>query len=278
MCRKHLNRAQQDARIEGFIQKEQPSCPDHPEAAVKITRFDQSRPLLHCHRPTGEKIQYPAQGKGRLQTPASTAHTSWCNWGIDIPWSVLSGIPAQGPPAAHIELRPGPQETLRKLGSTLAGQLPEGTLLGKRTMPGKHHITLRYLGNSTQYQLERMEAAAEEATRVVSQAKLELGTAPGSFPLTGDPGRRVIWADVKGDTELLQTARLKLDEAAKEAGYQSAGWDFTPHITLGILTAPEGMMEEALEMWRETAAGAQGEGWNAGEARLVTKERWENRP
>ena len=273
LCRKHLNRAQQDARIEGFIREEQPSCPDHPEAAVRVTRFDQSRPLLHCPRPTGEEIQYPAQGEGRVRTPAGATHTSWCNWGIDIPRSVLSGIPAQGPPRAHIELRPGPQEKLRKLGSTLAGRVPEGTLLSNRTMPGKHHITLRYLGNSTQCQLERMEAAAEDATRTTTLAKLELGTAPGSFPLTGHPGRRVIWVDVKGDTELLQTARLKLDEAAKEAGYQSAEWDFTPHITLGILTAPEEKMNEALEKWREIAAGAQGEGWSAGEARLITKER-----
>ena len=88
LCRKHLNRYQQDDRITAYIETG-PRCPKHPRRP-KVTRWH-GEPRLFCPTPKGEPVHYRASGRGVFRRPAGTTYVDWCDWYTAIPREIITG-------------------------------------------------------------------------------------------------------------------------------------------------------------------------------------------
>ncbi|MBQ6331300.1 MAG: RNA 2',3'-cyclic phosphodiesterase [Clostridia bacterium] len=91
---------------------------------------------------------------------------------------------------------------------------------------GNHHITLRFLGESSA--LADIAAAMHEAVKDARPFVLRLG-APGSFT---HGGARTSFLSVTGDLDELNRIHETLEAALFEYGFAGGKVRFTPHITL----------------------------------------------
>ena len=98
-----------------------------------------------------------------------------------------------------------------------------------------HHITLRYLGTSTQEQLEAIQQACAIIEAQETPFLLRISRFVSYFRHSHDYRDRWIWAGVSGDTLALQKARDAIDAAADAAGYPPAIFPLTPHITVATV-------------------------------------------
>ncbi|WP_175990635.1 RNA 2',3'-cyclic phosphodiesterase [Bacillus sp. Marseille-Q1617] len=95
--------------------------------------------------------------------------------------------------------------------------------------PEDYHITLAFLGDSSQEDLD-------QAIDHVTQSLHNLGSFPLSLKRFGTFGKsdepRIFWMGVNPSSTLHQI-REKVYEACEEAGFQLDSRPFTPHITVG---------------------------------------------
>lgn len=93
------------------------------------------------------------------------------------------------------------------------------------------HLTLRFLGDSTPRQLERVQAALGEATRVCPAGTGRL-TGLGVFPESERLPPRVLWVGLELPRPFF-ALQAACERAAREAGFEPERRAFTPHLTLG---------------------------------------------
>jgi len=96
--------------------------------------------------------------------------------------------------------------------------------------PHSIHLTLKFLGN---VEAEAIPQITDAMTSVAQNAKpfsLTLSEL-GAFPNARVP--RVIWAGLKGDTELLDGLHRHLERALAAIGFAPENKAFSPHLTLG---------------------------------------------
>src|SRR5207244_8722401 len=110
--------------------------------------------------------------------------------------------------------------------------------------PALLHVTLAFLGEQPELQLEALQRVGETAARAGRSASLRLGAA-GSFGSRGSP--RVLWVGLDGDLEALSHLQARLDAALREAGFPVEDRPFRAHVTLARR--------------RETARGGAPAGW-----------------
>lgn len=102
---------------------------------------------------------------------------------------------------------------------------------------GEHHLTLRFVGNSSTRQLKTILANyARRNQDMPPEFRIHLGGIH-AFPNLEHPS--VVWASVGGDTEALRKIQAQIDEAATELGVPPADFPFNPHITLGRIKNQE---------------------------------------
>ena len=97
---------------------------------------------------------------------------------------------------------------------------------GRFVPAGNHHITLRFLGESSA--LADIAAAMHEAVRDARPFLLRLGTL-GSFT---HGGARTSYLSVTGDLDELNRIHETLEAALFEYGFAGGKVRFSPHITL----------------------------------------------
>lgn len=108
------------------------------------------------------------------------------------------------------------------------------------THPESIHLTLKFLGEIDESQIERICAALNEVADAASPLSLEIGGL-GAFPDARAP--RVLWlglADPAGSPQ--QIARLThaagdLDRALRSFGFESESKTYSPHLTLARIKA-----------------------------------------
>ena len=94
------------------------------------------------------------------------------------------------------------------------------------------HLTLKFLGNITPFDIDKLKKVLSEITKSIPCIKITLFGA-GTFPSYRRP--RVIWIGMKYPPELAEFQRLLEDRTASE-GFQREKHKFSPHITIGRVT------------------------------------------
>ena len=130
------------------------------------------------------------------------------------------------------------------------------------TRPEKIHLTLRYLGNVLEDQVEPLTASLAEALAGISEVELT-ASGLGAFPNIDRP--KVVWAGVHGD---LTALHQRVIEATDDVAEQPAdAWE--PHLTLARVSPPSQKVGRALEPLVRQTAGELFGSWIAREVLLV---------
>jgi len=106
--------------------------------------------------------------------------------------------------------------------------------------PGSMHLTLKFLGNVGQKQVEEIKKDLE--TQAKLSKPLSLVTAEtGCFPNMQRP--RVFWIGLNGEIEKLLDLQSRIDESTGKLGFPRESRPFTAHLTLARLRDDCGPVE-----------------------------------
>ena len=108
------------------------------------------------------------------------------------------------------------------------------------------HLTLKFLGETSAADTERVGTVVEAVTPRWPPLNLDLG---GLGTFQGRNGPRVVWMGVAGDPTLMGL-QSDLDASLGRAGFEPETRRFRPHVTLGRIQRPLGPSE------RESLAAA----------------------
>ncbi len=98
------------------------------------------------------------------------------------------------------------------------------------TRPEGIHLTLKFLGDIPEDQVDRVHAAMESASKGQSRLSVRLGSL-GAFPTPRKA--RVAWVGLEGDLESLVALQRSLDANLEPLGFQKEKRPFQAHLTLG---------------------------------------------
>jgi 2'-5' RNA ligase len=113
----------------------------------------------------------------------------------------------------------GVQRELAPAGRNVKWVRPEGI-----------HLTLKFLGNIEEAQVEPLYQAMSQASSGCGPLRLRM-KGVGAFPGLSRP--RVVWVGLTGDTERLIALAQDLERRLTPLGFAPEGRPFTPHLTLG---------------------------------------------
>jgi 2'-5' RNA ligase len=113
---------------------------------------------------------------------------------------------------------------------------------------GNIHLTVIFLGNVREEDIEGIGSAAGEVCRAFAPFEVAL-QGVGLFPDQRRP--RVIWLGLGGDLERLSAFRDDLQEALGPFGVKREKRAFRPHLTLGRFKAKKKMPPPLVEGLRE---------------------------
>ena len=96
-------------------------------------------------------------------------------------------------------------------------------------LENEHHITLRYIGDSTTGQLRDILGRHSLSAAPPPEFQLHLDGV-NAFPDLDSP--EVVWAGIGGDIETLKWVQARVDADATSCGAPPMDFPFTPHITV----------------------------------------------
>jgi 2'-5' RNA ligase len=101
------------------------------------------------------------------------------------------------------------------------------------------HLTLRFLGPTTDDRLPGVIAAVDSVARATAPFRVVIGGA-GAFPSVARP--RALWLGVADGAEELTAAAARLDDGLADAGWTRTDRPYSPHLTLarsdGVRSGP----------------------------------------
>jgi 2'-5' RNA ligase len=124
-----------------------------------------------------------------------------------------------------LELPPAARAATAALMDSLRPSLRGLRFLAPETL----HLTLRFLGDTTEPQVEDLRPRLDAAAAACSSAEVKIAGL-GTFPGGGSP--RVLWLGVEMPPSLLALQRA-CEQAAAAAGFPRETKPFRSHLTLG---------------------------------------------
>lgn len=115
----------------------------------------------------------------------------------------------------------------------------------KWTQADNLHLTLRFLGDIPENDLEELFEALRDGLAGISPFVLEM-TGVGAFPHWRHP--RVVWAGCGEGAEDALALAAAVEDVCEDLGYERERRPFRPHVTLGRVKLPadaEGLEEAA---------------------------------
>jgi RNA 2',3'-cyclic 3'-phosphodiesterase len=97
------------------------------------------------------------------------------------------------------------------------------------------HLTLKFLGNITIPQVEKLSEAASRSVKGLSPFKIVVEQT-GVFPKHGQP--RVLWIGVNDLSGKLGELQARLENEAGKEGFEKDDRPFHPHLTVARLRQP----------------------------------------
>lgn len=127
------------------------------------------------------------------------------------------------------------------------------TLLNERIKwvdPGKLHITLRFLGDTSPSQVKSIIKILEETVPEFQVPEVEF-MGLGLFRNIRDP--RVIWIGMDPGP-ILPALKIRMDQKFEPLGYPPEGRKFRPHLTLGRIKyiRDQNVLKDLLEEYHDT--------------------------
>lgn len=99
----------------------------------------------------------------------------------------------------------------------------------------KLHLTLKFLGDTSEKQLNDLEKIVAEISSKLTNFKLQIADT-GLFPNVKNP--RVLWIDVKDDAKNLTKINSLLEAECEKIGFAKERRGFVPHLTVGRVREP----------------------------------------
>jgi 2'-5' RNA ligase len=99
----------------------------------------------------------------------------------------------------------------------------------------KLHLTLKFLGDIDDYQLEKLTNAVQKTNKKISNFKLQISET-GVFP--NERKGRILWLDLKDETGNLLKLNKQLEEECLKIGFPKEKRNFKPHLTIARLREP----------------------------------------
>ena len=96
-------------------------------------------------------------------------------------------------------------------------------------MNGKMHLTLKFLGNTTQGSIDNLNEALFNAVKSAKVINLSI-SGTGAFPVKGRPN--VLWLGIKGDIDELKKLTVNINNSLEPLGFITEKRDFLPHVTI----------------------------------------------
>ena len=96
--------------------------------------------------------------------------------------------------------------------------------------PNSIHITLKFLGETSDAGIDELLLAMEESVQGISPFQLDIRQL-GAFPAIDRP--QVIWVGVTGAMEKLAQLQKKIEANTEQLGFKRESRAFSPHLTLG---------------------------------------------
>ena len=96
-------------------------------------------------------------------------------------------------------------------------------------MNGKMHLTLKFLGNTTQGSIDNLNEALFNAVKSAKVINLSI-SGTGAFPVKGRPN--VLWLGIKGDIDELKQLIVNINNSLEPLGFITEKRDFLPHVTI----------------------------------------------
>ena len=116
----------------------------------------------------------------------------------------------------------------------LRGEYPNLRVGWERTE--KLHLTLKFLGDLDEKQLQNLIEASEVAARQISDFKLQIHQT-GVFPARRNA--RILWLGLKDEAESLQKLNTVLESECAARGVTKETRDFKAHLTIARLREPQ---------------------------------------
>jgi 2'-5' RNA ligase len=145
-----------------------------------------------------------------------------------------------------------PPEVRQALGDVAAELKARGLERLRWVRPEGIHLTLKFLGETPAERRPAIEDALSAAAEGVAPHEVTLGRL-GKFGSRQSP--RVLWVDVAGDTEALETLQARVDARIAPLGFQAEQRAFAAHLTLArvpqeLARTLAGPLAEAIEAVR----------------------------
>lgn len=149
------------------------------------------------------------------------------------------------------EQPPEIRETLVRV----SAELRKGGLDVRWVKPENIHLTVHFLGNVRDEDLETLEGPLQKLCLTYGPFPISL-KGMGCFPNNRNP--RVIWIGLEGDLERMSRFRDALQAALKPLEFRVEDRAFRPHLTLGRFRggARGGELDRTLDRYRELASPA----------------------
>ena len=96
-------------------------------------------------------------------------------------------------------------------------------------MNGKMHLTLKFLGNTTQGSIDNLNEALFNAVKSAKVINLSI-SGTGAFPVKGRPN--VLWLGIKGDIDELKQLTVNINNSLDPLGFITEKREFLPHVTI----------------------------------------------
>lgn len=147
-----------------------------------------------------------------------------------------------------------PEEVLRQIGAhqeRLRRRI-QGVISWVR--PRGIHLTLKFFGDIAPADVERISRAVEPLVAGTSPIHIEVRTM-GVFPDSNRP--RVLWMGMEGDIHHLTVLQKSVEGTLEAEGFPREARPFRPHLTLGRIKTPRGLigLARAMEEAADWAAG-----------------------
>lgn len=129
-------------------------------------------------------------------------------------------------------------EVSERIRGRLAGEIEAmraSAPLVKWSRPENLHLTLRFLGDVKENDLDELFAALREEVEGIPPFVLEM-RGVGAFPNWRHP--RVIWAGCGEGAEEAVELAAEVEAVCEELGYEQERRPFRPHLTLGRVKLP----------------------------------------
>ena len=101
--------------------------------------------------------------------------------------------------------------------------------------PEKLHLTLKFLGDIDEGQLQDLNEAVKETVKQITSFKLRISKT-GAFPSTKKA--RVLWLGVEDEKGSLQKLNEVLENEGERKGFAKEKRDFKAHLTIARLREP----------------------------------------